>query len=41
VPPAFDYYMVVIRNVMIACCARLDDLALVRRICNEMVIADL
>ena len=38
VPPALVYYTVAIRTLMIACCARVDDLALTRRIRNEMVI---
>jgi hypothetical protein len=41
VPPAFDYYTVAIRNLVIASRARLEDSALVHRICNEMVICDL
>jgi hypothetical protein len=32
---------VAIRKLMIAACARLEDSAPVRRICNEMVIVDL
>jgi hypothetical protein len=30
-----------IRNLLIVSCGRLEDLALVRRICTEMVIGDL
>jgi hypothetical protein len=41
VVPTFDYEEVAIGNLMIASCARLEDIAPVRRICNEMVIVDL